>query len=578
MGLFDKYTDLVGGKKEVNQQAAAKPIKKNEFKIAKKEEQPRKEPAAAKKDDSPKKNRSFNPFLWLIKLGVMIKKDLRLLIRSKASALIVLLGPLAIILLVGLAFNSSSLYNIRIATYSEGYSELSNSIISSLQDQQYSIVKANSLELCQKGIKFGDYHLCVIFPKDLQIGNDDNTIQIYVDQSRTNLASVISNAISEKVAAKSTELGIGITQDMLTVLDNTKKAIEGKIEIVNKLISDNSDSSLKVQGAEDELSRIDLDSSSVTFNFTDVDARIKAITDRYNLSLVLINNLKDSVADVKMNVNALNAKLSEAGSARGKTVQDLKDIRKVLTTSLTDLNMLRDSLKVITTNVGSIKITQAGLIVEPIKTKVEPITKEDKHLSFLFPTMVVLVIMFISILFSSIIVVREKLSSAYFRNFITPTSDLLYMAGTYLTNIIIVMLQLGILFVAALYFFKDQLTSVALSLAIVIIIIASVFILIGMVIGYLFKTEETSTLAAISVSSIMLLFSNTILPVESLPNLFRDVVRYNPFVISEGILKKILLFGTDIKLVLDPIYILLSIFAILFIIGYIAREMTKRSI
>ena len=140
------------------------------------------------------------------------------------------------------------------------------------------------------------------------------------------------------------------------------------------------------------------------------------------------------------------------------------------------------------------------------------------------------------------------------------------------------MVQLGILFVAALYFFKDQLTSVALSLAIVIIIIASVFILIGMVIGYLFKTEETSTLAAISVSSIMLLFSNTILPVESLPNLFRDVVRYNPFVISEGILKKILLFGTDIKLVLDPIYILLSIFAILFIIGYIAREMTKRSI
>lgn len=571
MGLFDKYTDLVGEKKEVKQQTAVKPVKKNEIKIVKKEEQPR-------KDDIQKRNKSFNPFLWLVKLGVMIKKDLRLLIRSKASALIVLLGPLAIILLVGLAFNSSSLYNIRIATYSESYSELSNSIISSLQDQQYSIIKANSLELCQNGVKFGDYHLCVVFPKDLKIGNDDNTIQIYVDQSRTNLASVISNAIAEKVAAKSTELGIGMTQDILTVLDNTKKAIEGKIEIINKLISDNSDSSLKVQGAEDELNKIDLDSSSVTFNFTDVDARIKAITDRYNLSLVLVNNLKDSVADVKMNVNALNAKLSEAGSSRGKTVQNLKDIRKVLTTSLTDLNLLRDSLKVITTNVGSIKITQAGLIVEPIKTKVEPITKESKHLSFLFPTMVVLVIMFISILFSSIMVVREKLSSAYFRNFITPTSDLLYMIGTYLTNIIIVMLQLGTLFVAALYFFKDQLTSVALNLAIVIIIIASVFILIGMVIGYLFKTEETSTLAAISVSSIMLLFSNTILPVESLPNMFRDAVKYNPFVISEGILKKILLFGTDIKLVLDPIYILLSILAILFVIGYIAREMTKRSI
>ena len=182
------------------------------------------------KTEKPKQPSShqFNPLLSFVKLFVMIKKDFKLLTRSRASALIVLLGPLAIILLVGFAFNSSSLYNIRIASYSESYSDLSNSITSSLQDQQYSVTKVNSIELCKNGVKYGDYHICVIFPKDLNIGNQDNTITIFVDQSRTNLASLITNTITEKVASKSTELGISLTTDMLSIFEKTKKAMEEK--------------------------------------------------------------------------------------------------------------------------------------------------------------------------------------------------------------------------------------------------------------------------------------------------------------------------------------------------------------
>ncbi len=120
--------------------------------------------------------------------------------------------------------------------------------------------------------------------------------------------------------------------------------------------------------------------------------------------------------------------------------------------------------------------------------------------------------------------------------------------------------------------------SVMASLSLAIFIIASVFILLGMLIGYLFKTEETSTLAAISVSSILLFFSNTILPTESLPSAFREMIKYNPFVLSESIIKKILLFNADLGLVANSLYVLIGLFAILFVVGYISRELTKRSI
>lgn len=570
MGIFDQYNDLLG-KKEAE--------KKESKQSSSKKEQKEKKPEA-RRDSSQKSSRqlAFSPLLSFLKLGMMIKKDFKLLIRSKTSALIVLLGPLAIILLVGLAFNSSSLYNLRVATYSESYSELSNSVITSLQDQQYSVVKVDSIELCKSGVKFGDYHLCVIFPKDLSIGSQDNTIEIHVDQSRMNLASLITTTITQKVAAKSNELGIGLTTDLLTVFENTKKSIDEKVVTVNKIISGDSDAALKIKESEESLGMMNLTVEESDFNFTDVKAKIKDITDKFNVSETLVNRLKNSVGDLEISVDLLNERLSEASSAKANAVQNLGDTRNTLSSTMSDLNALRAALNGIVTDINSIKVTQAGLIVEPIKTSVQPITQEKKHLSFLFPTMVVLVIMFISILLSSTIVIREKISLAYFRNFITPTSEILYMLGTYLTNIIIVLLQLCILFAVAAYFMKDQLISIAANLALVILVISSVFILIGMLIGYIFRTEETSTLAAISVSSILLFFSNTILPIESLPTVARDIIKYNPFVLSESLVKKILLFNADISILANSICILLSFVAVLFIMSYIARELTKRSI
>ena len=70
----------------------------------------------------------------------------------------------------------------------------------------------------------------------------------------------------------------------------------------------------------------------------------------------------------------------------------------------------------------------------PIKTNIEPIVAEKTHLSNMFPTLVILIIMFIGLLLASTLVVREKTSASYFRNFITPTSDGMFMFGDYLTN------------------------------------------------------------------------------------------------------------------------------------------------
>ncbi|MBT3720926.1 hypothetical protein HOG47_04705, partial [archaeon] len=43
-----------------------------------------------------------------MKLGLTIKKNIKMLLRSKISTLVLVLGPLLIILLVGISFNSNT--------------------------------------------------------------------------------------------------------------------------------------------------------------------------------------------------------------------------------------------------------------------------------------------------------------------------------------------------------------------------------------------------------------------------------------------------------------------------------------
>ena len=63
-----------------------------------------------------------------------------------------------------------------------------------------------------------------------------------------------------------------------------------------------------------------------------------------------------------------------------------------------------------------------------------------------------------------------------------------------------------------------------------------------MFIGYIFRTEETNTLASITMAAIFLFFSNIVLPLESAPIYIQKIAHYNPFVISELLLKQSIFF------------------------------------
>ncbi|MEK6940365.1 MAG: ABC transporter permease [Nanoarchaeota archaeon] len=578
MAAKDKYEDEL----EIPEYIPEEEPKRGIFSFLHKKEEPEEEleerkdkPSIPISKISASRIRKPNIKFKFIKLRTMIKKDFKVLLRSRTSALIVFFGPLLIILLVGLAFNSSNLYNLKVASYSASYSDLTNSVLDGLRNELYTIVKMDSVEECQQRVRFNEFQICTAFPPDLNVGSADNTVIFYVDESRLNLAHLISSSINNIINKKKNELSIDLTKDLLSVLSDAKALIEANIKRIDSLIDSQKSSLIQVDKTVSEFSGLDLEYNSTLLNISVLEDVIRKKEAKQNESFT---GVYDALDDVKLEIEILGNKLTNADLVREISVEELKAVREKLVNAESELLKLETELGMLSNKIGNIKITDAGVIVNPINTNIEKLSGSDTHLSFLFPTLLVMVIMFISILLSSTVVMKEKLSPAYFRNFIDPTGELLYMIGTFLTNILLVFFQLFIILIASIFFLKSQFMLLILPLFIMLVLISMVFILIGMLIGYMFKSEETSTLGSIAVASILLLFSNTILPLESIPGILRSIFQYNPFIISEGIIKKIVLFNEPLSTLLTGVLTLAAFVVVLFILCFVARIITKNNV
>jgi ABC-type multidrug transport system permease subunit len=505
----------------------------------------------------------------LKKCGTIIKKDYKLLLRAKSSAVIAVLGPLILVFLVGMGFNTSSLTGLQLGVYSDSYSDFSNSLIDILDDR-FSVIKAENEEECINGVRVGEHHVCAIFPSDLNV-NSQEEINFYVDYSRINLVYSVIDILSGEIGKKTEELSLQYSQALIERINLVEEELGGKESVLSSLTSNSGQIESKVLTISENLNNLNLNFTGK--NTTDLKDAVSDAEAEHNISL---SSIKTEVNHLEDFIDDLIEKASAARSSREAILTDIDIIQKMVTQNSDNLKTLDSSIANILSSVRSLEIKSAETVATPIKTSVKPVTSEKTNLNYLFPIMIVLVVMFISILLASSVTIREKTSNAYFRNFITPTNEFTHLFGSFLTNLSLVLIELVIIFGIAMIFFKAELLSVLGNAAIVLFLMAMMFILLGMLVGYIFKSTETSNLASISLVSILLFFSNTILPLENLPLSIKNIVMLNPFVVSEALLKRVMLFGSSLNTEIYYILIIVIYIIIFGVFAFIAREATKR--
>ena len=508
-----------------------------------------------------------------MKILEIVKKDIKILIRSKLSALIILLGPLLIVSLIGLAFNNSSVNNIKIGTYSSNYSNLSTDLINSLKDKQFSIIKYSSEVSCIDSIKTGNSHLCMVIPKNLDITSNSSEIIFYVDNSRINLVYYVISEVSSKINVESKELTKGLTQNIIDVLSNAQiKLVDDKSKI-SEIKSSNSKILSNADNIINNIESIDININASALNVDKI--KNGELTCGSNCSTAYL----DAVDAMANKLSSLQTDADNLNSAKDEIKNSVDAIKSDSAKSSGLIVGVESDINNTIVSINNLPIKESEKISNPIKTNIKPITESKTNLSFLFPTLIALVIMLVSILLSSTMVIREKKTRAYFRNFITPTSNFTFMIGTFVTCLFILVIQLIVIFSQIFIIPGSQLIlTFSPFLILVLFLIATVFILFGMFIGHAFQTEETVTLAAFSISTIFLFLSNTLLPIESIPEQIRWLALFNPFVVSDSILKKMILFNAEITTVLNDLYLLLAYVALLMSLVYIARLINKRKL
>lgn len=546
----------------------------------------------------------------------LINKDIKNLIRAKTSSVIILFGPLLVIFLAGLAFDNSNVYSVKIGIYAPEENAHTEQIANQLS-KQYKVIKYNTLEECTDNIKNADINTCISFPEQFTIGNPQkNNLTFFVDYSKVNLVwtvmSSISGAVGEQTLAASQNYTrqlldtIDFTQERLNDQRNTLVTLTTENELIRKntqdLIADLGDINLQLneedfpieqlissntqvkQWADNALAKAQNGLSKATsfIDAADSIVRQSAVSSESKQSLLTafqksVDEIKTIEADLAQTknltlgsfetfserLNNLTIKLTEtkgelaqADASREASIRILEAVTNLLDQSLISIAGVQSAINDIDHKISELTIRDSSAITQPIQTIIKPIAQEKTYLNYLFPIIITLIIMFTALLLTPTLVLLDKNSPALFRTFMTPAKDTDYIIATFLTSLLILLLQIIVILAIASIFYPTIISNSILAL-IILLIFSALCILIGQTVGYIFSSEETTTLAAVSLGTLFLFISDVIIPIESMPEIISYIARFNPFVLASSLIRRSILFNQEIIALLPDMLILL---------------------
>lgn len=569
------------------------------------------------------------------KILISIFKNLKILFRNKISLMILIFGPLIILGILGFLFENQNTYNINVGFSIPDDSPLSYVYLEKLKKKKIRLIEFETRDKCIEGIKMGMNHLCLFFPENFNIENNiTNLIEIKVDSSKQNVVDIAQNLILSTLEDQTDVFQTNNTQMLVNVVAKSEKvalnnqnyyaSLQNKLEelrikntniekeLVKLVYSLNFDDLNVADLSEKSLQINDSIQSFVGSSYDLVDNmnininNISEIVDNLNLtSITTQDDLEDFVDDVKEDLDRIEIKLSSLKTNYNLKIlnSEIKEILGSIESMNTKVVKLIDGIKYIGVEnidvynnvsdsifennnsntellnlISRVKIRDSGAITHPIELRVDSVVAQDNksHLKTLIPRIFVSLILIVSIILSSNFVLSEKNNLGYFRNFLTKSGSFSFFFSNFITLFFIVLFQMFLVLCVYYGVFLKQYTSYMFNILLFLIPMIAVFVLIGMLIGYLSSTQVSNVILSFVVIFLLLAFSGIMLPLEILTAQITKLALMNPYLVSEGVLRKFLLFdATFIDFKFE--FIVLGIyFGVLFVLGWVCESINKK--
>ena len=266
-----------------------------------------------------------------MKLLNEIIKNFKLLFRNISSLSLIILGPLALILLIGFAFSGDSLHDIQIGVTAEDYAGLEPFLdnMSGYAD----IIKYDSAAECIAYLTLSQNNLCLEFDGDFS--PDDGSIPtgeviFYHDNSKKKVSSLLISQIKEYFGLAAEQISLESAQ---TVLDNVESLV---VFIVYRK------DEVKVIRNESTAIRVDLEDRKqklieVRDAFLPKYLRIKFLHSRIDSKIVELNSSLNNLYDERYSFQELSklfkiriVSVDAYITAAFKTEQNLDQLNRTL--------------------------------------------------------------------------------------------------------------------------------------------------------------------------------------------------------------------------------------------------------
>ena len=619
-------------------------------------------------------------------LMAIIRKNLLMLARSKVSTIVILLGPLLLVVLLGMGVQSRFLH-VQIGYHLPEDSAVFTGILEQFSEQNFEYRSFHSSEDCINSVKRGYMHMCILF--------DQNQTDIYVDVSKTNLAYAILQMVSERFDESSQQISTEIMRDVFSRFYRASQVMENKSQAVQSMQQEIGTIPLRLQEIQEGLGRFSIDMKEVQFEYDfsekrdEIDEYRDLADEQYVLNKERLRNISEEIEESKasllekkrqrdqyleeieyqMDVYGCDAKsyidispyieedrpiefgvhdptcsalyttkvqllvntrdideniemLEEMEEMVADAREDLEEYRDILddafdeaeeeiekgravyaTTTqvfssirqkLHDIEAFRkdmsvelemisgmldssivwmqdmeDTLGTLSEDFASMQNHTISAIIDPLSTSVHPTHYTENRLQHFFPSLLIMILSFTCILLTGLITVREKNSKAFFRNSIMPLKRRTLLLGALLSVAFVALVQAAIIYALSRFVFSVGGLEDIVGISLVVVFGCVLFNLIGILVGILMHSEESTVLTGIILSLLLFVFSGMVVPLENLTNLIYGATQANPFVLMEGFLKNVMvynipLFNETIVIYVVEVFLLAVVSLLLF--------------
>lgn len=258
----------------------------------------------------------------------VIKKDLKVYVRHKKTLLLIFLAPVLIMILIGSVFSGASgegLKDVKLGV--GGGSTLGDEIIQELNSSEMFIIfKENTTDpaVIEDGVRSGKYSAGIFIPQ-----NQTQSMKLYIDNSRVQIAPVISTIFLTTTEKMSYELTLGFISKLWEHLGEMESELSPLKESVSSI--------------NGNIEKLNNDMQHVLFQLDGIDAK----------------GLNESVSMMKNTLEQMKTDLGQTSIDINATRQEISDLDKNVSSIYNDSATLRDDLTLV---VNSIDSTDAALL------------------------------------------------------------------------------------------------------------------------------------------------------------------------------------------------------------------------